>query len=183
VKGLCSLETVQNRLFNAFIRSEKGEQLLKMYLSQPSNENLERLDEAFKIYYLKIKTFSYFSKTISFEAKHFDKKRRKIADRFLVILDSPIDEEENITMKDMIADYSQYVSNISLENWEDNITNEVIRNSIKVLTKRQKEVIKYSFFQNMRDKEIADKLGISQQAVSKTKKLALNKLRRQWCNE
>lgn len=179
--GLSRWENSQNPLSNAFIKSEEGDELVRAYLSKPSKENLDRLNEAFKAHYLKIKTFSYFSKTIGFEAKHFDKKRRKIADRFLLILDAPIDGEESMTMKDVIVDPIQNTSDIPSETWEDNITNEDIRNAIKDLTERQKEVIKYSFFQDMKDREIANKLGISQQAVSKTRRAALEKLRRELC--
>ncbi|QPA31255.1 sigma-70 family RNA polymerase sigma factor [Thermaerobacillus caldiproteolyticus] len=176
------MEAIQNPLSDSFVKSEEGNELVRAYLSRPSKENLDRINEAFKSYCLKIKTFSYFSKTMGFEAKHFDKKRRKIADRFLLILDAPIDGEESITMKDVIADPTQNTLDIPLETWEDNITNEDIRNAIKDLTERQKEVIKYSFFQDMKDREITNKLGISQQAVSKTRKAALDKLRRELSN-
>ncbi len=100
-------------------------------------------------------------------------------DKFLLVLDSPNYQNEELTMKDTLIDESQDPSDLHLEDLNELIVNDTIRKAIMNLSERQKEILSFSFIQNMKDKEIAKKLKVSQQSVSKTKKAALNKLRRE----
>jgi RNA polymerase sigma factor (sigma-70 family) len=169
-------KSVENPLVKGFVENSFGKKLLNDYFQNPSAENEDKLNDGFKSHYLRIKALSYFGKTLTFEAKHFDKRRRKIAERYAALLDAPIGEDD-MTMKDNIQDATQNTSEIRTENWEEEITNKYIQMGLEDLTERQKEAIKFSFFEGMRDKEIAEKLGISPQSVSKTKLAALKKLK------
>ena len=171
------LEGIKNPLSKGFLKSKKGIVVFNEYQCAPSEENLDKLNKAFKYYYMTVRYLSYFSKTLGYEAKHYDKKRRTVEDRFSLVLDAPI--AEDLTMKDAITDNTQDTSEIQSEIWEDTIISETIKQAIKLLTERQKEVINYSFFREMKDKEIAKKIGISPQSVSQTKQAALKKLRRE----
>lgn len=166
-----------NPLIKEFVESHHGKKLIKDYLENPSYKTKNKLNDGFKSHYLKIRALSYFGNFLSFEAKSFDKRRRKNSERYIVILDAPVGEE-GTTMKENIQDITQNNSEAKFKNWEDQIENEDIKKNIGDLTYRQKEIIGLSFFEDMKDKEIAKKLKISPQSVSKTKLAALKKFGR-----
>ena len=171
------LKISENRLTNGFLENEKNRMKFESYISNPTQEKLDELNIAFKKHYFKIKCLSYFSKVLSFEAKHYDKKRSLVSNRFQTILDAPVSGEDNITLKDSIKDDVTTETEIRDGNWENEINHEHIRNSLKELTNRQKESIRYYFFEGMKDREIASLWGTSKQSVSKTKQTALRKIR------
>lgn len=77
---------------------------------------------------------------------------------------------------------SSSVSMIDLIGLEDNgyrsIDNKLILEKLlPILTKREKEVINYTYFQNMSQKDAGERLGISQMHVSRIQRRALEKLR------
>lgn len=163
-------------MVEGFIKGKKERDLFENYLKNPSVDNFDKLNDAFKCHYLRIKTISYFSKFMVFEAKNYDKTSRRRNTRFSLVLDAPINGQG--IMIDSIADHKTLFDEISLETWDESINHKEVRMIVQKLTNRQKEAIKYSYFYCMKDKEIAAKLGISPQAFSKNKLTALRKIRR-----
>lgn len=53
----------------------------------------------------------------------------------------------------------------------------LIEKILKVLTERERDILQYTYFENMSQKEAGEKLGISQMHVSRLQRRALKKLR------
>lgn len=75
------------------------------------------------------------------------------------------------------AENSVEYSDNFFEELENQISDPSLYAAFINLTEREREILNFSIVQNMKDKEIANKLGVSQQSISKTKKVALKKLR------
>lgn len=164
-----------NPMIQGFLESDEQREAFIRYSEIPSEANLEKLNDAFKRHYVTIQSIAYFSKILTYEAKHFDIERRKRIERYPVILDAPTDGEEG-TMKDLLVDENEII--LDKANWEEDIEDEELYSLLTKLTDRQRETIRYSFFERMKDVEIARSTGVSPQAVSKTKREALRKMRR-----
>ncbi|WP_411844579.1 sigma-70 family RNA polymerase sigma factor [Schinkia azotoformans] len=89
-----------------------------------------------------------------------------------------IDNEENITLIDNIAVLEAYDYLINSKHIEDYIENVELIKKLRSLSQHQKNILSMSYIDDLKDKEIAKMLCISQQAVSKTRNKALKKLRR-----
>ncbi|SIS66749.1 sigma-70 family RNA polymerase sigma factor [Salimicrobium salexigens] len=124
------------------------------------------------------KNISYFSKTIVYEAKDFDKKKRKLANRYPATLDSSLVNDDSLILKDYIIDERQNTEKSPYQTWKDEIENDNLRSLIENLSEYQQNTIRDYFFRCLKDSEIAEKRGISQQSVSKTRRLVIKKLRR-----
>lgn len=96
----------------------------------------------------------------------------------MVILDKPIDDEENITLIDNIAVLETYDYLTNSKHIEDYIENVELIKKLRILSQHQKNILSMSYIDDLKDKEIAEILCISQQAVSKTRNKTLEKLRR-----
>jgi RNA polymerase sigma-B factor len=87
-------------------------------------------------------------------------------------VDHPLEADSDgstVTILDLVgkqeSGYEQVNQKIDLED------------SLKVLNEREKLVIKYTFLENLSQKEAGDKLGVSQMHVSRLQRRALQKLR------
>jgi|GEM_PF-5636867 len=159
-----------------FIQSTEGKKLLNNYLNDPSYKNRNIIDEAYKYYYVKITTISYFSKVCKFEAMKFDKKLRKQQEKFPLTID--ISEENNsLTNKENIIDPRQNTEKMDSYSWDDAIENKRLKNTIKGLSVKQQQLLKCLYMLNLTDTETAKLFKVSQQHISKTKKMVLKKLR------
>lgn len=171
-----------NLLFTEFLSLQENSELFTSYKKAPTIQKREALDQAFKQFYKRIRAISYLSKVIHFESKRFDKRFRKDRERNLLILDKPSNEEE-IIIKDLLTDESSenHFNELYSERIEDYIHSPIISKSLRNLTPHQKYILFLAFIKNLKDIEIAKKLCISQQAVTKAKNKALMKVRRD-CN-
>jgi len=104
------------------------------------------------------KLISYIAKGMKNEYIRLSKKYKKIKEKELLI------EDEEIISSD-----SENAQNIE--------TKISIEEALQKLTPLQKEIITETILYGKKEKEIALKLHISQQAVNKTKKRALKKMR------
>lgn len=78
-------------------------------------------------------------------------------------------EGKSLTMLDVIGD---------LEKGYQQTDHKVLLDKIlPILTEREQEILKYTYFENLSQKEIGDILGISQMHVSRLLRMALRKLR------
>lgn len=64
------------------------------------------------------------------------------------------------------------------EGWLENIA---LREAMKKLTEREKEIITMRYYKNKTQTEIADVIGISQAQVSRLERMALDKIKRNMC--
>lgn len=173
------MKEIKNPLLQSFLSNPENYRLCREYCDEPTERKRNNLEERFKEFYTRIRTISYFSKAIRFTAQHYDKKIRSINDRFMLILDSPIDKESSEgtqSLKDLIVDKGSEVE-IPYTKLEDYIEHKHLYNAIKSLTEQQKRILYLAFIKDMGDTEISKALNVTQQAISKSKRNALRKVR------
>jgi RNA polymerase sporulation-specific sigma factor len=80
------------------------------------------------------------------------------------------DGDDKVYVIDKLADESE-----SDEAWVENIA---LKEALKRLTPREKNIIEHRFYKGKTQMEIADEIGISQAQVSRLEKGAVEKLRK-----
>ncbi|WP_214483059.1 sigma factor-like helix-turn-helix DNA-binding protein [Bacillus sp. SM2101] len=174
-----ALGELKNPILIGFFKQNKTRKLLyEEYLRTEDSSHIRELENNFNEYYFKVRILAYFNKYLQFNAIKYDAKQRKQQQRFQLILDKSIDEENN-TILDNIADEN---SNINIEEIEisvnDFVKNTKLRNAVNTLTIQQKQVLYLYYVDELKDVEIAKKLHVSRQSITKCRNTALNKLRR-----
>jgi RNA polymerase sigma factor (sigma-70 family) len=172
---------IKNPLLVSFFSNTENVQLYENYYLTPSEENKNKLVQSFKKHCFKAKVVSYFSKIIPYKAKNFDAKIREHREKYLPILDKPINnDEDSVNIVNNLADESSAITaDFYSDKLEDYIHDELIVKAVKTLTKRQKQILFLSYVHDLKDVEIAELLNISQQAVTKIRLNSLKKVRKQ----
>ena len=125
-----------------------------------------------------IKLATYASRCIDNEILMFlrKNKRRKVELSFEDSINLDSDGNE-LHLEDVLGTDENVVE----KEYEDKIDKEVLKKEIENLPKRDKEILSLRYGLNGKDeftqKEVADKLGISQSYISRIEKKAINKLR------
>lgn len=169
---------IKNPLLLNFLEIEENMNLYCDYCNTQSAESKELLNKRFVQFYYEVRMISYLSKIIHYEAKKFDANIRKHNQRYMLILDNSVKEYEQVHTQ--IDELFSTKESSPIYHLEDFIQNPKLASAIKKLTRREKEVLYWSFIEEMKDIEIAAKFQVSQQAISKTKNKALLKLRREF---
>jgi RNA polymerase sigma factor (sigma-70 family) len=102
--------------------------------------------------------------------------------RYLLVLDQPIQKNgqpSTITYKDQLAEHNDN-STFEEESLLGQVENVQLKDALKQLTNKQLGVLDSYYVHYMKQEEIANNLGVSQQAVSKIMKTSLDKLRSQY---
>ena len=89
-----------------------------------------------------------------------------------VSLQEPVynDGTENIYIMDQVSDMKN-----TDESWTENLA---LRQALKKLTTKEKEIVAKRFFQGRTQMEVAEEIGISQAQVSRIEKSAIKHIRR-----
>ncbi|WP_175989950.1 sigma-70 family RNA polymerase sigma factor [Bacillus sp. Marseille-Q1617] len=165
-----------NKAVESFMTRPEHQELLKEFLSSPSASAEGCLNEAFKAHYFGIRFTSYVSSSLYFHSVNFDKKIRLHRGRQLLTLDQPLGGEEDGTFKDMIADTEEHLT-LPVQSLEDAISDETLLHAYRKLTDRQRRILDLAYVEELSDTDISKILRVSQQAVSKSHKKALAKLK------
>lgn len=168
---------IRDTILDGFMSIEANREIYKRYLDNPITKHQVELDKHFKKHFYMIRCISYFVKMIHFESKHFDRKQRERNKTSQLYLDKV--NESGQRNVELIPDQHQESKSYFHTNLVETIENPILYNSILNLTDRQKNLLYYLFIDNMKNIEVAMLLGITQQAVSKAKKVMLNKLRKE----
>ncbi|CAM4111675.1 hypothetical protein [Lederbergia lenta] len=118
-------ENLENPIIKSFMSDKRHFELVKEAVLMPTNSNKERVDNAFKKHYTKIKKTKYVSSLIYFFSIDFDKKNRKLNKQQQLILDKSISNDNNTTTpKELIQDESAVISGVFSTRLIDHIENE-----------------------------------------------------------
>ena len=118
---------------------------------------------------LEKKFVSYISSLLHFNSINFDKKIRKYNERYPLIMEDVEESQFGYVEGNAIE--------LDLNGLESQISDPALHKLFLKLSSREKEILNLTYVENKKDAEIAEKLRISQQSISKTRKNALNKLR------
>lgn len=167
---------INSPIFQSFIETRENEVLYLTYINDSSLTNKENLEIAFVTHAKQVFAISYLKKLIYFESRRFDKKRREFEAKQLAILNA--NKEENTQLIDLIEDeHADKPFQTKLEtSIEEVLSDNVLIDAVRTLTKRQKDILFYHYVLNWNDTMIAKEFNVSQQAITKTRKKALQKL-------
>ncbi|WP_371069684.1 sigma-70 family RNA polymerase sigma factor [Sediminibacillus sp. JSM 1682029] len=177
-------EFLNNTIVSTFLKDQDNYQLFVQTICYPSQANTKKLDDKFRAYYFNIRLTTFLSNTLHFNAINYDKKYKNVKMRNQLILDSPLTDDSEYTLKDVIED-KQQVSNLEAMfsngrdySLEDLVVDERLYQAIANLTENQKKILNLAYVHELSDTEIATVMKKTQQAVSKSHKKALKRLRR-----
>ncbi|MDT9027482.1 sigma-70 family RNA polymerase sigma factor [Rossellomorea yichunensis] len=165
-----------NKAVESFLSQSKHQELLKEFLTSPSPSAEDYLNEAFKAHYFAIRFTSYVSSSLYFHSVNFDKKIRLHRGRQLLTLDQPLSGEKEGTFKDIIPD-SEESFILPEQSLKDAISDDALLAAFRKLTNKQRAILDLAYVNGMSDTEIARVLRVTQQAVSKSHRNALARLR------
>jgi RNA polymerase sigma factor (sigma-70 family) len=173
-----------NKVIREFLGQEEYHKLYESYLKDPHEKNKTRLETAFKRFFRHVRFVAYLNKAIYYESRKFDMKVRELRTRYQLTLDQPAAEAEGGAepLTQLLEDESALrpFMEIPSGRLEDYTADPRLAKLIKGLTPRQQEILFYAFVRNLPDAETARLLGISPQAVSKTKNKAIESIRRNY---
>ena len=167
------METIENELIVSFLADPDNRELFETYQKKNSDAIKVELDERFRVFYHRYRLISYFIKVLHFESIHFDKKLHLHNNRYQLAT-AQTGGAELICEQNFNEYYDYHSPSLS---FQDHFTSEELFKSFNQLTEKQKYIITLSYLHQMTDTEIAKSLGISQQSVYKTRKIAIKKLR------
>lgn len=171
---------LQNPVIKSFLEIPENMDLLVEVINNPTNLSKTKLDDTFREYYFKIRFTNYLSKAIYFNAINFDKKVNLFLDRNKSILDSQLKEGENLTLIDYLVSkewQEEHEMWNDSSNIADHLSSYSLYKAIQLLTENQRQLLNLAYIYDLNDSEIAIYLNKSQQAVSRSHKKALEKLK------
>lgn len=175
-----SFSKLKNPILKSFLDNPDNKLLFDNYLKFPTKESKISLEKAFNMHYLKVRLITYFSKTLHFAALRYDQKQRQMNHRNAIILDQPINEN-NDTLSTILPDSKTEDENKeiveSYEQLENYFADDSVSTAVAKLNLRQKKVLYLAYVMQYKDKEIAKMLGMTIQAVNKNRNTALKKVR------
>ncbi|WCT55625.1 sigma-70 family RNA polymerase sigma factor [Paenibacillus kyungheensis] len=168
-----NITTEQNPIIHSFLSIQSNKQLLEQAMYYPTAQNKQKLNQAFKLFFLEARFTSYIASLIHFSAINYDKKNRLYKDRYQLIVDQNRDSD-HASASIFPADTDTY--HFVEQSWQQVMTEKRMYEAIEQLTSREQSILCYLYIYEMTEKEISTKLQVTQQAISKTKRLALKKL-------
>lgn len=153
-----------NKLIQTFLQDSEHKKMYETYLQNLTDDNKKEIEEKFKLHVMKINLLSYFSKVLYFEAQRFDKNIR--ATTTVSLLDGD-DSVESYTLKT--------TDEPKIENYFEN---ERLFNLVSNLSDDNKKLLYLLYVKDLDEVQVAEKLGITKQAVNKRKNNLLKKLRK-----
>lgn len=173
-------DLLSNNLVISFLKMPTNKVLYMETISNPTPENMKKLDVLFKKFYFNIRFISHISTTLKYNSINYDKKLRLVHSRFSSTLDASINRNEGEeTFLDLLADEQAYnpFDEIGDHDLVEHVTCPILVDAINSLTKKQKEIINLAYVERLSDTEIGLRLNKTQQAISKTHKKALGNMR------
>lgn len=171
-----------NSLMQNFLnQNEENQSLYIQFKFYNDKSALYKLEKNFEVYIFKLKFCSYISKSINFYSKNYKQKNLKTDHNEILSLnvkDENFHEEIINMICDKNIDFIEEISKPEREvDFKKIISDWNLLKAIEKLSQRQKEILYKSIILQKKEKELVKELGISRQAVSKCKHLALSKLR------
>ncbi|MEY2363489.1 sigma-70 family RNA polymerase sigma factor [Lysinibacillus capsici] len=157
-------EQVKNPIIRSFLADAQNLYLVQHAILHPNDCNLKMVDETFQAHYQRVQKIKYISNLIYFFSLDFDKKKRRLQNRFLLVADSGL-------MDDGIS-YEEREEEGLLEK----IENEQLFKGLQKLTDKQLQILEMIYVKDYSIKVIAETLKTTPQNISNLHRKALKKL-------
>ncbi|MBD8501118.1 sigma-70 family RNA polymerase sigma factor [Paenibacillus arenosi] len=169
-----------DRVMQEFFSHEPNIELL-LFTLEGDCVSKQRLEENFRKHFFRIRFVKYLVSTIKFCAIDQFRANQRNDTRHPLIFDQPTREEQSTaTLGELLSAQVEPTTNSLIsdpEQFIENISNEALECAYSQLTPHQKVVITLGYGMSYRDNEIAKLLGVSPQAVGKSRNSALKKMR------
>lgn len=162
-----------DRVMASFLEISENRSLVSAVLALPTAQNIRKLDKAFKEFYAEIKFIKYVSMILYYEAIHFNQKRVELQQKAIPFDHTREPNEEHGSESNILEDTDQELSNSLAEQ----IADQELYQAFQALTVRQQQVLQLAYAEHLTDREIASVFGVSQQAISASRRSALSKLK------
>lgn len=190
---LSETESQKNTLFSESPRSFRSDRIIQSFFTNEENVRLYykskngfiesqcELGERFRKHFFQIRFITFLVNTIKYCTIDQLRNQQKRNTRFSLIYDQPLSEErESSTFGEMLAKHQDDLSEkltTDPASFESSLQNESLAHAFSKLSEKQRLTITLRFALGYKDNEIARILGVSAQAVGKTKNTALKKLK------
>lgn len=171
-------EQVNNPIIKSFLSDSQNLYLVQKAILYPTDLNKKLVDESFQSHYINVRKIKYVSNLIYFFSLDFDKKRRRLQNRSLLILDKGLSEEGETTLKELIEDTRNEngLDHLIGGGLLDRIEDVQLLKSLQKLTVKQLQILEMIYVKELSIKEIAQLLQTTPQNISNHHRKALNKL-------
>ncbi|URJ45485.1 sigma-70 family RNA polymerase sigma factor [Paenibacillus polymyxa] len=190
---LSETETQKNTLFSDVPRSFKSDRIIQSFFMNEENvrlytnsrngikESKYELEERFRKHFFQVRFITFLVNTIKYCTIDQLRNQQKRNSRFALIFDQPLSEEqETSTLGEMLGNHQDdFLENLITDpaTFESSLQNESLAHAFSKLSEKQRLTITLRYALGYKDNEIARMLGVSAQAVGKTKNAALKKLK------
>lgn len=174
-RSVYSEQVVQN-----FFKIEQNIEILLRAIDGDSTSQRE-LEDRFRKHYFRVRFIKYLASTIKFCTIDQLRMNRKIDTRNQLIFDRPCSEEREGTVGEMLLgiqylpESEPIITNPS--QFHASLLNDQLAKAFAALTPKQQLIATLCYALCYQDNEVAKIIGVSPQAICKTRNLALQKLR------
>jgi RNA polymerase sigma factor (sigma-70 family) len=166
-------DAANKKFLDAFLAQADNQELYQRVLFSPDDTKcIEELNRRFKEFYAEARLIKYISLIIHYTSIELSLQNRKI-DKAC----QPTDEIERLV--DGLTCISNEGHREGVQEWKDALSDKRVLEAIQRLTEKEQTTMTLLYLRNLKEREVACLLGVTQQAVSKVKKRALLKLRKQ----
>ncbi|MED1944892.1 MULTISPECIES: sigma-70 family RNA polymerase sigma factor [Brevibacillus] len=166
-------DVANQRLLDAFLAQEDNQQLYQRVLnSLDDTQRNDELESRFLEFYDEVRFTKFISSLIRFTAIELAVRNKRTSNAC-----QPTDEIERV-IDSLVSDSDKSEREDNFD-WKDVLADKRILDAVQTLTEKEQEMLTLLYLRNLKEAEAASLLVVSQQAVSKTKKRALLKLRKQ----
>lgn len=172
---------LQHPVLRGFCSHPANVNLVRKYFDDTTPENLEKLNLSFKKHFFALRFTKYLNSLVTNGGIDFVRKVKRSEERELTIYNKQISDEEEAEIGEMLSfiysgdDLPQVTVDPTV--FQEQLNNECLYEGFSNLTSKQKIVVTLAYSALSKDSEIAVMLHVTQQAVSKTRKTALLKIR------
>ncbi|MBO8163441.1 MAG: hypothetical protein H0Z34_06930 [Brevibacillus sp.] len=172
----------EHPIVQRFFENRAHVDALGKYLMEPTEENRLELESSFKRFFFRFRFTKYLQSLITYANIDFHRKRRRDEHRYRLVFDIPLNEEGDISLGELL--YHLSAPSVTEPVFYDpkqflsSIEDERLYAAFSQLTQKQKVVVTLAYSACALDTDIARLMGISQQAITKTRLAALRKMRK-----
>ncbi|MFC5470159.1 sigma-70 family RNA polymerase sigma factor [Cohnella suwonensis] len=168
-----------NRIVEDFFSKEQNIELL-LRANDGDNESQKELEERFRKHFFRVRFVKFLVSTIKYCAIDQMRMNQKYDIRNQLIFDRPTSEGngtlgELLLCNQKLPESEPIIANI--DQFQASFSNEQLASAFMALSHKQQLIVTLSYAMSHQDNEIARIIGVSPQAVCKTRNLALQKLR------
>jgi len=175
---------MENPVIQEFLKDEKHKGIMDIAFKNPSQHNINLLEQTFKTFYRINRVVRYCTVLIRGRSQDFDKRERNRNAKQQLIFDKNAYEGDSPcidTMGATKAGNTETPESIVIEKVEEGtvipVVNEGLDKAMRSLTDKQRKILYYRFEEELTNRQIAEILGESEQNVGYWLKKTVRQLR------